>query len=105
MLAHVLHARRPQVTEIVICGRLWPDEVTLTNLRPERIGPIAGLEAALDYAARNDFEAVLSLPVDTLPLPADLLVRLRGDGPAALRTGSHPSTTISAWTAICRQVR
>jgi molybdenum cofactor guanylyltransferase len=97
MLTHVLDALRPQVAEVVVCGRQWPDEATLADLRPGHIGPLAGLEAALDYAARNDFEAVLSVPVDTLPLPADLLVRLRGDGPAAF----DQQHLIGYWPSNC----
>jgi molybdenum cofactor guanylyltransferase len=97
ILTHVLDALRPQVAEVVVCGRQWPDETTLIDLRPGRIGPLAGLEAALDYATRNDFEAVLSVPVDTLPLPADLLVRLRGDRPAAF----DQQYLIGYWPSNC----
>ena len=82
MLAHVADALRPQVAALVVCGRDWPDECTLPDLREGGLGPLAGLEAALAHAARQGFDAVLAVPVDTLPLPDDLVERLRGNGPA-----------------------
>ena len=97
MLVHVLDALRPQVAEIVICGRQWSHETSLIDLRPERIGPLGGLETALDYAVRNDFEAVLSVPVDTLPLPVDLVARLGGDGPATF----DQQHLIGYWPSYC----
>jgi molybdenum cofactor guanylyltransferase len=97
MLAHILDALRPQVAEIVICGRTWPDETTLADLRPERIGPLAGLEAALHYAAQHDFDAVLSVPVDTLPLPGDLVDRLQGAGPSVF----GQQHLVGYWPTLC----
>ncbi len=46
-------------------------------------GPLAGVLAGLDYAARNGFDAVLTLPVDTPLAPDDLVARLiAGQGAA-----------------------
>ncbi len=98
MLDHVLDALRPQVDAVVVCGRQWRGEVMLDDLRSERIGPLAGLEAALDHAARHGFAAVLTVPVDSLPLPADLLDRLQGSRPA---TFEH-QYLIGYWPTSCR---
>ena len=55
---------------------------SLADIRPEKIGPLGGLEAALAFAVLEAFDAVLSVPVDTLPLPKDLRARLEGVSPA-----------------------
>ncbi|HEY0624560.1 molybdenum cofactor guanylyltransferase [Sphingomonas sp.] len=78
MLDHVVQTLTPQVAELVICGRGWPGLRTLPDASPERIGPLAGLESALRYAATNGYDAVLTTPVDVVPLPHDLLTRLAG---------------------------
>ena len=104
MLDHVLDALRPQVGAIVVCGRSWPGEVSLADLRSERLGPLAGLEAALHHAERHGYDAVLSAPVDTLPLPSDLVERLRNDCPTVFERqhliGYWPSGYGSALTAF-----
>lgn len=82
MLDHVVTTLAPQVTQLAMCGRDWDDLPTLPDAAPERIGPLAGLEAALRFAAANGFEGVLTVPVDVLPLPSDLPARLAGSGPA-----------------------
>jgi molybdopterin-guanine dinucleotide biosynthesis protein A len=85
MIAHVIAALKPQVEQVVICGRIWPGLDAVYDLRQGRIGPLAGLESALRYAAVRTFDGVLSVPVDTLPLPHDLLGLLIGARPRALR--------------------
>ena len=82
MLDHVVRALAPQVAELVICGRSWRDLRTLPDAAPERIGPLAGLDSALRHAAANGFDAVLTTPVDVVPLPHDLPARLAGPRPA-----------------------
>ena len=85
IIEHVIAALKPQVDRLVICGRKWPDIDTLVDLRAGQIGPLAGLEAALRFAAQHSFDGVLTVPVDTLPLPLDLAERLGGPMPAVLR--------------------
>ena len=82
MLDHVVTALAPQVTELVICGRDWAGSHTLPDASAERIGPLAGLESALRFAVANGFEAVLTTPVDVVPLPRDLTAHLAGPRPA-----------------------
>ena len=98
MLSHVCDALRRHVTALVICGRAWPGELSIPDLRHDRLGPLAGLEAALDHAMRHNFHAVLTTPVDTLPLPENLLESLRGDSPAVYER-QH---VIGYWPARCR---
>ena len=85
MMSHVIEALRPQVAEVVICGRTWPGMRTLADRREGGLGPLAGLEAALHDATHQGFAAVLSVPVDVLPLPVDLAERLQDAGPAVLQ--------------------
>lgn len=97
MITHVIDSLKPQVDMLVICGRTWPDIDTLADHRDGRIGPLAGLEAALCFAAQHAFDGVLSVPVDTLPLPRDLADRLAGPEPAVLR---H-QYLVGYWPAEC----
>lgn len=83
MIDHVVAALRPQVDALVICGRALPGMVMLPDRPQGQIGPLAGLNAALYYAAANGFVGVLCAPVDVLPLPDDLRARLfHGPNPA-----------------------
>jgi len=82
MLDHVVKTLTPQVAEVVICGRSWANLRTLPDASADRIGPLAGLESALRYAAANRFDAVLTTPVDVVPLPHDLIAHLAGPRPA-----------------------
>ena len=97
MIAHVVAALRPQVDELVICGREWLDLVSLPDRRSGNCGPLAGLESALHHAVDNGFDAVVSVPVDTFPLPSDLVGRLAGNGPSALER----QYLIGYWPAEC----
>lgn len=81
MLDHVVKTLAPQVAELVICGRSWDNLRALPDATPGRIGPLAGLEAALRYAVGRGFDAVLTTPVDVVPLPRDLPARLSGPCP------------------------
>ena len=98
MIAHVICALRPQVEAMAICGRDWLGLTSLPDLRDGRIGPLAGIEAALEHAADRGFDAVLSVPVDALPLPGGLVARLQGRTPAVLR---HQHL-VGWWPVACR---
>lgn len=119
MLDHVVTTLAPQVAELVICGRDWPKFRNLPDTSPERIGPLAGLESALRFAATNGFDAVLTTPVDVVPLPRDLAARLAGPRAAVFESqwligywpaALHPALAAflatgdrrwSAWIAHC----
>jgi molybdopterin-guanine dinucleotide biosynthesis protein A len=98
MLDHVVAALAPQVDALAICGREWPGLLTLPDHPLPGIGPLAGLCAALDHAVRNGFEAVLSVPVDVLPIPGDLRDLLSGNGPAVFER----QYLVGWWPAACR---
>lgn len=82
MLDHVIAALSDQVDDIVICGRDWTD-VTRVDDRPVAgKGPLGGLNGALAYAREREFDAVITVAVDVLPLPDNLVDLLAGEGPA-----------------------
>jgi molybdopterin-guanine dinucleotide biosynthesis protein A len=68
-----------QVDGVVICGR----DGGLADRPLGRLGPLAGLNAALHAGRDEGFDAVLSVPCDAPMLPADLLYRLRAGGAPA----------------------
>jgi molybdopterin-guanine dinucleotide biosynthesis protein A len=88
MLDCVVAALTPQVEMVVICGREWPGLVSLADRPSGGAGPLAGLNAALHHAAGVGYAGVLAVPMDVLPLPADLRERLAGQG-AAVFTRQH----------------
>lgn len=82
MLDKVLAALRVQVDDVAISGRPW-DGVRQVEDRPgPGMGPLGGLCGALNYALERDFDAVLTVPVDVLPVPSDLVALLGGEGAA-----------------------
>jgi molybdopterin-guanine dinucleotide biosynthesis protein A len=82
MIEHAVDALRPQVDAMVLCGREWPGLETVEDRPTERIGPLGGLNAALHHAGCSGFDAVLCVPVDVWPLPANLRDLLVGEHPA-----------------------
>jgi molybdopterin-guanine dinucleotide biosynthesis protein A len=76
MIEHVHAALRPQVDATIICGRTWKDWTFVADLPEPQLGPLGGLNAALGFAQANGYAFVLSVPVDTVPLPADIVKRL-----------------------------
>lgn len=83
LIDHVCAAIAPQVDAIVLCGGRWPGLTTIDDRPDAGLGPLGGLNAALHHAARQGFAAVLVVPIDVHPLPADLRTRL-GTAPAVL---------------------
>lgn len=82
MIEQVHAALREQVDAVIVCGRTWADWPMVADLPVPGLGPLGGLNAALAYARSNGFEHVVSVPVDTLPLPTGL-VGLLSPAPAA----------------------
>jgi molybdopterin-guanine dinucleotide biosynthesis protein A len=56
----------------------WVNAPVITD-EPNIAGPLAGLVAALRFAARSDRQFVLTIPADTPFLPSDLLDRLHSE--------------------------
>lgn len=72
LISHIIDALRPQVSELVICGRDWPGFLSLPDRPAPDQGPLGGLCAALHHARQNRFDAVLTAGCDTLPVPPNL---------------------------------
>ncbi len=72
----VRSALAPQVEALMVCG-----PAGLADRPAGRLGPLAGINAALHAA--SGFDAVLSVPCDAPLLPADLRRRLEAAGAPA----------------------
>lgn len=88
LLDHARDALAPHCDALVVVGRLggiadWP--------RPG-MGPLGAIAGALDHAAAEGFDRVLSAPVDCVRLPADLAALL---SPAPAFLDSQP--VIGLW--------
>ena len=68
LIQHVIDELSPQCDTLVICGRNWQDHVVLTDRPRSDMGPLAGLCAALHFAAANGFDYVHSAACDVLPV-------------------------------------
>lgn len=82
LLEHSIASLAVQTQKVVVCGGDRAGIVSLADQPAQGLGPLAGLCAALNHAADGGFDAVLTVPVDTHPLPSNLVDRL-GKGPAA----------------------
>ncbi len=69
LVEHVANGLRSQVDQLVICGRDWPGIQSIADRPAADMGPLGGLNAALHYAADNDFEFVVTAGCDVLPMP------------------------------------
>ena len=69
------------------------------DIRTDIASPLAGLHAALVYANRENFDAVLTVPSDVPFLPQDLAVRLQqaGRGAAIAASGGQPHYLTGLW--------
>jgi len=86
LLDHARVALAGQSDDIVVCAgenRTQAGVAQVLADQPEAdLGPLGGLCAALIHARSAGFDAVLSVPVDAHPAPADLLDLLAGEGAA-----------------------
>lgn len=72
LIAHTVDALRPQVHDVVVCGREWEGLTRLDDRPMPGLGPMGGINAALHHGAELGFDAVLTAPVDIWPLPDNL---------------------------------
>lgn len=110
MLAHVITRLAPQVGPLALNANGDPARFAafgLPVLADEVAGfpgPLAGILAAMDWAAAQGAEQVLTAAADTPFLPLDLAVRLRAaKAPVALAktaSGLHP--TFGLWPVALR---
>ncbi len=71
-----------QSTALIVCGREEPGFGCISDQPASGIGPLGGLNAALQFAEQHGFTHVLSAGVDAPNLPGDLAELLAGDGAA-----------------------
>ena len=101
LVAHVAARLAPQVAALALSANGDPARFAalglpvLPDLPGEAgEGPLAGLRAGLDWAARAGAEALITVATDTPFLPADLVERL-----AAASGGLRPSHAVSGGRA------
>ena len=106
MIAHVAAILRGAATPIAIIG----DEAAacvvgspfLADVTPGRVGPLAGLLTALEWAEREGASWLTLAPCDAPLLPHDVFARLLtaagSDAPAAYAvTAEGPEPLVSVW--------
>lgn len=84
LIEHAIDALRPQVEALVVCGGDHGDVARIDDRPEPLLGPLGGINAALQRAVECGFRGVLTVPVDVLPLPGDLAGRLCANGLACL---------------------
>lgn len=85
MIEHVVAGLRPWVDDLAICGRAHGEDRFLPDDPAAGLGPLAGFNAALNYAAANGFGSVLTVPCDTPRISHEIFDALcRQTGPACL---------------------
>lgn len=114
VLAHVIWRLVPQVGAIAVNANGDPSRFAafgrpvLADSIPGHPGPLAGILAALDWAAELGFAEVLTVAADLPFLPSDLARRL-GSGPAPAiaatpdaSNGPRLHPTCGLWPVSCR---
>jgi len=69
LIEHIADGLREQVDRIIVCGRAWPGMDWVDDTPFADMGPLGGLNAALQYAQQNGFDAVLTAGCDVVPVP------------------------------------
>ncbi|OJW23900.1 MAG: molybdenum cofactor guanylyltransferase [Sphingopyxis sp. 65-8] len=72
LLDHAVAALNPQCDRSVIVGRENGPVAAIPDRPQPGLGPLGGIARALAYAASEGFDAVLTVPVDCVRLPANL---------------------------------
>lgn len=78
-----------QVADIIVCGRIMHGWESLPDRPVANLGPLGGLCAALHYARHKDYDAVLSVAADVLPIPAHLVEWLSVEKGPVVVEGQH----------------
>ncbi|MFN6977293.1 MAG: molybdenum cofactor guanylyltransferase MobA [Gemmobacter sp.] len=101
MIAAVIARLAPQAAPLAISANGDPARLAAFGLpvlpdeAPGHPGPLAGVLAAMDWAAGLGAEAVVTVPVDVPMIPPDLVGRLAAAGPFAL------ARTPGGWQGAC----
>lgn len=84
LIDHVADALALHVDRLIVCGRAH-DSLGFVSDRPAAdLGPLGGLNAALDYARTKGFERVVTLPCDTPLIDRELITALLAHGGPAI---------------------
>lgn len=105
ILGHVLAALRHQTNALAVNSNsdagLFGGLEVLADVLPGRLGPLAGIHAAMVWARGRGAEMVLTVPGDTPFLPLDLLARLaagRAEGQAVVAvSGAEIHPVVGLW--------
>lgn len=87
LIEHIADGLHEQVDALIVCGRTWPEMEWVEDTPFPDLGPLGGLNAALQYAQQNGFDEILTAGCDVVPvpeLPPTLL-----DGRAAYMDGHY----------------
>ncbi|MDB5359600.1 MAG: putative molybdopterin-guanine dinucleotide biosynthesis protein [Rhodospirillales bacterium] len=114
LLSHILDRLEPQVSLLALNANDDPARYRpfglpiLPDSLAGRPGPLAGILAALDWAAGRDATHVLTVPGDTPFLPPDLVLRLSAatvaGAPAAIAaSGGRRHPTVGFWPVAARE--
>ena len=100
LIDHVIERLTPQVSAIVLNANGDPARFgefgfpVLPDSLPDYPGPLAGVLAALDWAAEHNVSRVVSVAADTPFFPHDLVGGLKkAAGPAGLALAASPDET------------
>ena len=113
LLSHVAARFEPQVEALALSangdparfsGFGWP---VVSDATPDRLGPMAGLLAGLDWMAGQGGSHLVTVSVDTPFVPCDLVARLvlaaeSTDGPAIAESGGRIHPTCGLWPLALR---
>ena len=69
LIEHVMEGLRKQVDQLIVVGREWPGLESVSDLPSADLGPLGGLNSALQYAQQNGFDEVVTAGCDVLPVP------------------------------------
>lgn len=112
LVAHAVDRLAPQVESLAISANGDPARLAWLGLPvlpdAERLGPLAGILSALDWAAPKGATAVVSVAVDTPFFPGDLVPRLvlaaegTAKGVALAHSGGRDHPTFALWPVALR---
>jgi molybdenum cofactor guanylyltransferase len=103
LIEHVVNRLLPQVDDAIINAngdtkRFEFLELDIVpDIETELQTPLAGLHAALAYAAEESFDAVITAPTDTPFLPRDLVAKLSGPMPAIATSNGQNHYLTGFW--------
>lgn len=97
LLDHAIAALESHADAVVVCGRDEAPRRCLADRPLPGLGPLGGLNAALDHAADHGFAKVITCGCDTPALSDDLLARLSA-APEPCYVAELP--IIGSWPAI-----